>query len=236
LQLNGLVYKLVPVKAERKYDIHPLYIGSIDTDKMYKTVTNWYWGNFGSPNIYHDPETRKNAISIRINMERLATQLVKEGKMDKAKNIVDLAMKNFPIEYYIPNDRNGSYFTVEPFADLYYILGENKKAAELATKLFTKSEEDLNFYKGMGLNEQEEYAMDIISAFETAYRIIDNCELHNDTATVAALKNRIEPLEKYFNRYLSAYKQQQQSEAQMEQQQLEMIEDSVTQTEDSVEQ
>lgn len=236
LQLNGLVYKLVPVKAERKYDIHPLYIGSIDTDKMYKTVTNWYWGNFGSPNIYHDPETRKNAISFRINMERLATQLVKEGKMDKAKNIVDLAMKNFPIEYYIPNDRNGSYFTVEPFADLYYILGENKKAAELASKLFTKSEEDLNFYKGMKITEQQEYMYEIIAAFETAYRIIDNCELHNDTATVAALNNRIAPLEKYFNRYLSAYKQQQQSEAQMEQQQLEMIEDSVTQTVDSVEQ
>src|SRR5690606_4601703 len=235
LQLNGLVYKLVPVKAERKYDYHPLYIGSIDTDKMYKTVTNWYWGNFGSPNIYHDPETRKNAMNFRINMERLATQLIKEGKMDKAKNIVDLAMKNFPIEYYLPYRNFTPYTTVEPFADLYYILGENKKAAELATKLFTKSEEDLNFYKGMKITEQQEYMYEIIAAFETAYRIIDNCELHNDTATVAALNNRIAPLEKYFNRYLSAYKQQQ-SEAQMEQQQLEMIEDSVTQTEDSVEQ
>ncbi|HLV50404.1 MAG TPA: DUF2723 domain-containing protein, partial [Flavobacterium sp.] len=175
LQLNGLVYKLVPVKAERKYDYHPLYIGSIDTDKMYKTVTNWYWGNFGSPNIYHDPETRKNAMNFRINMERLATQLIKEGKMDKAKNIVDLAMKNFPIEYYLPYRNFTPYTTVEPFADLYYILGENKKAAELATKLFTKSEEDLNFYKGMKITEQQEYMYEIIAAFETAYRIIDNC-------------------------------------------------------------
>mgnify|MGYP000946997155 CR=1 FL=1 len=230
LQLNGLVYKLVPVKAERQYDMHPLYIGSIDTDKMYQTVTNWYWGNFGSPNIYHDPETRKNSRSYRINMERLATQLVKEEKMDKAKNIVDLAMKNFPIDKY------EDYFAVEPFADLYYILGENKKAAEIATKLFTKAEEELNFYKGMGLNEQQEYIYEIIAAFETAYRIIDNCELHKDSATVAALNKRIAPLEKYFNRYLSAYKQQQQSEAQMEQQQREMIEDSVEQTVDSVEQ
>src|SRR5690606_28024815 len=236
LQLNGLVYKLVPVKAERKYDYHPLYIGSIDTDKMYKTVTNWYWGNFGSPNIYHDPETRKNAMNFRINMERLATQLIKEGKMNKAKNIVDYIMKHSQIEYYIPNDRNGSYFTVEPFADLYYILGENKKAAELSTKLFIKAEEDLNFYKGMKLNEQQEYVMDIIAAFETAYRIIDNCQMHKDTATVATLNKRIAPFEKYFNRYLSAYKQQQAEAAKMEQQQREMIEDSVTQTVDSVEQ
>src|SRR5690606_507761 len=190
LQLNGLVYKLVPVKAkvDRVNANHPYYIGSIDADKMYKTVNSWYWGNFGSPNIYHDPETRKNAVSFRINLTRLAEQLVEEGKMDKAKNVVDLAMKNFPIEFFLPNDRSGNYFTVEPFADLYYTLGEHKKAADIAVKLFTKAEEDLRFYKGMKLNEQQEYGSDIIFAFETAYRIIDNCKMHNDNATVTALK------------------------------------------------
>ncbi|UUV22749.1 DUF2723 domain-containing protein [Paenimyroides aestuarii] len=236
LQLNGLVYKLVPMKAERTYDMHPLYIGSIDTDKMYETVTNWYWGNFGSPNIYHDPETRKNSMNFRINLERLATQLVKEGKTEKAKKIVDLAIQNFPIEYYLPNDRTASYFAVEPFADLYYVLGEKHKAATLATKLFTKAEENLNFYKEMKLNEQREFGMDIINAFETAYRIIDNCKLHKDTATVAALTKRIAPFEKHFNRYLNAYKQQQEAEAEMMQQEQQMLRDSATQTVDSVKQ
>ncbi len=236
LQLNGLVYKLVPVKAKRMYDGHPLYIGSIDTEKMYKTVNSWYWGNFGSPNIYHDPETRKNAVSFRINLTRLAEQLVEEGKMDKAKNVVDLAMKNFPIEFFLPNDRNGNYFTVEPFADLYYTLGEHKKAADIAVKLFTKAEEDLRFYKGMKLNEQQEYGSDIIFAFETAYRIIDNCKMHNDNATVTALNNRIAPYEKHFQRYLNAYKQQQESENEMTQQEEQMLKDSTTQTIDSTKQ
>jgi len=218
------------------YDGHPLYIGSIDTEKMYKTVNNWYWGNFGSPNIYHDPETRKNAVNFRINLTRLAEQLVEEGKMDKAKNVVDLAMKNFPIEFYLPNDRNGNYFTVEPFADLYYTLGENKKAADIATKLFTKAEEDLKFYKGMKLNEQQEYGSDIIFAFETAYRIIDNCETHKDNATVAVLNKRIAPYEKHFQRYLNAYKQQQESENEMMHKQNQMLQDSTTQTVDSTKQ
>src|SRR5690606_26997044 len=202
---------------------------------MYKTINNWYWGNFGSSNIYHDPQTRTESRMYLINFAHLAEQFIAYGNKEKAKNVLDLAMKNFPIEYYIPHDSYLKYEFFEPYADLYYMAGDNKKAAELATKLFTKSEEDLNFYKGMKITEQQEYMYEIIAAFETAYRIIDNCELHNDTATVAALNNRIAPLEKYFNRYLSAYKQQQ-SEAQMEQQQLEMIEDSVTQTEDSVEQ
>ncbi len=119
---------------------------------------------------------------------------------------------------------------------MYYTLGENKKAADIATKLFTKAEEDLNFYKGMKLNEQQEFASDIIFAFETAYRIIDNCEMHKDTATVAALNKRIAPFEKYFNRYLNAYKQQQQSEAEMMQKEEQMLQDSTAQTIDSTKQ
>ncbi len=234
LQLNGLVYQLVPVKAKRMYTDHPLYIGSIDTDKMYNTVTKWYWGNFGSTAIYHDPETRKNAMNFRINLTRLAEQLIEEGKMDKAKTIVDLAMKNFPIEQYIPNDANGSYFTVEPFAELYYLLNEKQKAAAIATKLFTKAEESLKFYKAMRLNEQREFASDIIFAFETAYRIIDNCKMHKDTKTANALTSRIAPFEKHFANYLQAYKQQKEEEAEMMKKEAEMMQDSTKQTVDSV--
>src|SRR5690606_38506011 len=90
LQLNGLVYKLVPVKAEIKESNNPYDIGSIDSEKMYKTVTNWYWGNFGSPNIYHDPQTRTESRIYLMNLERLARQLVKEGKKEKAEKILDL--------------------------------------------------------------------------------------------------------------------------------------------------
>ena len=233
LQLTGLTYKLVPVKAPVKYNEHPLYIGTIDADKMYETVTHWYWGNMGSSKIYHDPETRKNATVFRVSLTRLAEQLLQEGKNEKAKKVVDLAMENFPIDYYLPNSQYPSYYLVEPFSDLYYLLGEQKKAADIATKLFTKAEEDLRFYKGMGVSEQRQYTYDIIGAFETAYRIIDNCKLRNDTATVTALTNRIAPYEKYFESYLNAYKQGQQQQAEMQRQQQEMLQDSLGQTQDS---
>jgi len=235
LQLNGMTYKLVPVKAERQYDGHPLYIGTIDSEKMYKTVTNWYWGNFGSPNIYHDPETRKNSFAFRTNLIRLAEQLISEKKFDKAKTILDLGMTNFPIEYYLPNDSYGMYISVEAFADLYYMIGEKKKAAEIAEKLFTKAEEDLKFYEGMGITEQQEYSYEIIRSFDTAYRIIDNCKLHNDTATVTTLNKRIAPFEKYYDRYLKAYKQSKEQEVERTKKEQKMIEDSTSSTIDSVE-
>jgi hypothetical protein len=38
-------------------------MGQIDADKMYK-VMKWDWGNSESPNIYHDPETRKEQYKL----------------------------------------------------------------------------------------------------------------------------------------------------------------------------
>ena len=156
--------------------------------------------------------------------------------MDKAKNIVDLVMENFPIELYLPYSGHFKYELYEPIADLYYVLGENEKAAEIATQLYTKAEEELNFYKGMKISEQEEYVMEIIAVFETAYRIIDNCDLRKDQKTVTTLNNRIAPFEKYFDRYLQAYRQQQAQRLELMRQQQAMMEDSMQATIDTVEQ
>src|SRR5690606_20716034 len=98
LQLEGLAYKLVPIHTPRGRTL--LDMGRIDSEKMYNIVMGWDWGNAGSGDIYHDTETRKNSISYRSNLARLAEQLLIEGKTKKAEDILDLAMKNMPVEYY----------------------------------------------------------------------------------------------------------------------------------------
>ena len=231
LQLSGLVYKLVPVKANITPNGDLFNIGTIDSEKLYKTVTNWYWGNFDSPSIYHDPQTRKEALMFKIQLRRLAEQLIIEEQFDKAEVILDLAVTKFPVKYYKPYSDGLQYEFVEPFADLYYAINKKDKATALAVELFTKSEEKLLFYKGMKAAEQNQYGYEIIENFNTAYRIIDNCQMHKDTATVTALKKRILPYEKYFQRYLNAYEQQKQEqmeyERQMKQQEQEGLQDSV---------
>ena len=98
LQLEGLVYKLVPIKTPLN-PVNPYLMGRVDADLMYDIVKQWEWGNSNSPEIYHDPETRKNSISYRSNMVRLAEVLIDEGKNDKAKEIMDLALEKMPIKY-----------------------------------------------------------------------------------------------------------------------------------------
>ena len=67
LQLDGLVYKLVPIRTEMDKS-NPYLMGRVDSELMFEIVNKWSWGNSDGQNIYHDPETRKNSISFRSNM------------------------------------------------------------------------------------------------------------------------------------------------------------------------
>ncbi|NUY81578.1 DUF2723 domain-containing protein [Flavobacterium sp. MAH-1] len=160
LQLDGVVYKLVPMKTSLEKAPSMLDMGSIDSEKMYGIVTKWDWGNGESTKIYHDPETRKNSITYRTNMARLMEQLINEGKTDKAKNIINLALSKMPMDYY------GYYTMVEPFAGGLYEVGEKERARELLQKLMVKYQQELMFYKGLRNSEQSLIAVDVVSAIE----------------------------------------------------------------------
>lgn len=159
LQLEGMVYKLVPIQTKTDKDTNPMDMGGIDADKMYNIVMKWDWGN-SDGNIYHDPETRKNSISYRSVLSRLMDKLIAEGKTDKAKNVINLALTKMPL------DKFGYYSMVEPFAKGYYKTGEKAKAHELLEKLMTKYKENLNYYGTLSLSDQNDLAIDIITDIE----------------------------------------------------------------------
>jgi hypothetical protein len=92
LQLEGVVYKLVPIRTKVN-PRNPFDMGRIDSDKMFDIVMDWKWGNSGSEEIYHDTETRRNGITYRSNIARLAETLINENKLDKAETVLDLAME-----------------------------------------------------------------------------------------------------------------------------------------------
>ncbi|MEC4112696.1 glycosyltransferase family 117 protein [Myroides pelagicus] len=165
LQLQGLIYKLVPIKTPIDKG-HPLDLGSIDSDRMYTTVKSWYWGNMGSDKIYHDPQTRRNALSYRINLARLMEQLLLEDKVDKAKDIMDIAMENMPIQYY------GYYQLVQPFVEGYYKIGEKETAKTMTLVLEQKAKEELDYYNSLSVDEIYYYQSDIIEQIETWRQLV----------------------------------------------------------------
>ncbi len=173
LQLDGLTYKLVPIRTPIDKR-NPFDMGRVDSETMYKNVMSWDWGNSESPDIYHDPETRKNAITYRSNLARLVEVLINEKKLDKAEEILDLGMKQLPIEYY-------EYYTlIEPYISGYYKVNKIEKARELWMKLAEKYKQRLKFFNSLSLERQYNYMEDIVTDIERYRNVIDVLVINND--------------------------------------------------------
>lgn len=172
LQLDGLCYKLVPIKTPVDR-ANPYDMGRIDSELMYDMVMDWDWGNSGSKVIYHDPETRKNAITYRGNLARLAEQLIKENKLKKAENVANLAMDNMPVDYF------GYYTLLEPYIGIYYEVGKKEKAQNLFKELANKYQESLTYYAGLKLKNQERYFENIYLDIERYKSLIDLINIYD---------------------------------------------------------
>ena len=166
LQLDGVVYKLVPIRTEVDKR-NPFDMGRIDSDKMYDIVMKWDWGNSGSPDIYHDTETRRNGITYRSNLARLAETLMNEEKNDKAEKILDLAMEKMPVDYF------EYYSLLEPFVLGYYELDKKDKAREVYQSVAEKYQENLVYFSGMKVQNQYTIADEIISNMERYRSLVD---------------------------------------------------------------
>ena len=168
LQLDGLVYKLVPIKTS--IENNPYEMGRIDSDLMYDIVKKWSWGNSESDEIYHDPETRKNSISFRSNLSRLSEVLINEGKYDKAEEIIDLAFSKMPIDYY------GYYSLWTPFVQAYYNINQDNKAREAAEQLSFKYSDKLNYFASLEIFNQYDVGEEIISDIERFRNLIETIQ------------------------------------------------------------
>ena len=195
LQLDGMVYKLVPVKNAVADAPSPLDMGQIDSDKMYDIVMKWDWGNSESAEIYHDPETRKNSITYRTNLARLMEQLINEGKKEKAKKVIDLAMEKMPLEYF------GYYTMLEPFAAGYYELGEKEKARKILTQLIGKYQENLKFYNTLKSGEQNNMYVEIVTDIERYRDLLTVMKDRGDKAFYESNKTTFNTYNKMFSRF-----------------------------------
>jgi hypothetical protein len=175
LQLDGMCYKLVPIKTSNgKESPNPLEMGYLDSDKMFDIVMKWDWGNSGNPKMYHDPETRKNGITYRTNLARLMETLINEGKKDKAEKIIELAMAKMPVDLF-------EYYTlVEPFAQGYYEIGKKEKARTILKQLILKYQEELTYFSGFKPSEQREMAVDIVTDIERYRGLLEIMQISND--------------------------------------------------------
>ena len=183
LQLDGLVYKLVPIKTPIDPN-NPYQMGRIDANQMYDIVMKWDWGNSDSPDIYHDPETRKNSISFRSNITRLANALIEDKQVEKAITVLDLAMDKMPIETF------GYYSLVTPIASAYYRAGATEKAQQIVQKLAAGYHEYMRYYVQWDNDDQLALMEDLVGNVERYKSLLTEVVQARDYETLAAIYNR----------------------------------------------
>mgnify|MGYP000022704651 FL=1 len=127
---------------------------------MYDIVKKWEWGNSQSPAIYHDTETRKNSISYRSNMVRLAEVLIDEGENKKAEEILDLAIEKMPIDFF------GYYSLLTTFVDSYYRIDQKEKAQSVFEQVEAKNQSQLYYFASLSLNLQYQLGEEILTEIE----------------------------------------------------------------------
>lgn len=192
LQLDGLCYKLVPIRTPVDR-ANPFDMGRVDSEAMYEQVMAWDWGNSNDPNIYHDVETRKNSITYRGNLARLMEQLINEDQPEKAEKIADLAMTQMPVDYF------GFYTLLEPYISAYYEIGKVDKGRKLYKDVSKKYQESLTYYSGLTIENQTRYLDDIVTDIERYRSLVDLLVIYNDKEFA------MEETEK-FNNYLNLFK------------------------------
>ncbi len=152
--VTGLAYQLVPIKTQNKSNSNE--IGFVDTDIMYNNLMNKYlWGSVEDTNVYFNENNRRMYSNMRYNFGRLANALIKEGKEDKAEQVLDRCVE------LLPNSRIAFDYSILPIIRSYYASNNPDKAKEISKQLFDILADELLFYKDVIKKNNKEISLEI---------------------------------------------------------------------------
>ena len=193
LQLDGLAYKLVPIKTpiegKSLFDM-----GRIDPDKMYTNIQKLDWKNINDGKIYLDEQTKRNSISMRNSLLRLSEAFSKKGDTAKALEILDLSLEKMPI-------RDFDHYSLSlGYPEAYYRLKDSKKARETSKTLIALFKEKLLWLSTFSLNDTSLIFDEIDTALYMYRNIISQAEEGDvDKEYLDALQDEFITIVKLFN-------------------------------------
>jgi hypothetical protein len=139
-QLEGLTYRLVPIKSSNK---SWLEYGRVDADILYNNMMNKFvWGGAKEKGVnidYHHKRTL-TVVKARYNYARLAKELATKGKNEMANKVLDYCMETFT------TDKLSYDLYIPDIIDGYFAAGNSVKALDLTDKCSNYYYEKLDYY------------------------------------------------------------------------------------------
>ncbi len=162
-QLEGLTYRLIPVKTKRKDG----QIGRINTDILYDNIMNKFkWRSYDDPKIYLSDDNIRMTMNFRNNFARLAEALIQEGKMDSAIAVCDRAFEVLP-DKSVPFN-----IFVMPLADVYQKAGAYDKSNAVFQRLFEISEQDIKYYLSFKREQAKKIRPELEQTLGVMHRLV----------------------------------------------------------------
>ena len=194
--LEGLAFRLLPVTTVSKDG----QIGEVNTEVMYDNLMNKFkWGNMQNPKVYMDENNLRMSMNFRNSFGRLADELIREGKQDSARKVLDRCMEVMP-DKIIPVN-----FFMTSIIEGYFKIGDTKKASALAERSFTLFDEDLNYL--FSFRDSDLKSFDI--SLQEDLMTLDKLKTLTSEYKQEVLGNKINTsFQKYYRLYLDkVYKQ-----------------------------
>ena len=165
LQLEGLAYRLVPIKQDEK---ESQMDSRIETNTMYTNfMTKFKWGAMEVKGTFLDDVfVRSCALNIRQRAGALAMALIDEGKKKMAIDVLDKIVEVTPQEN-VPYDA-----TMYSVVIGYYQAGASKKANEISRKLFDNYESNLKYYYSLSRKDLPSFGSDVEQSQDIIERLI----------------------------------------------------------------
>jgi len=142
-QLEGLTYKIVPIKAKTKTFGSE---GSVNTDVLYDNIMNKFkWGGLDKnpDKLYLDENNRRFVMNFKSSFKSLAEQLVAENKFEKAEKVLDKCVSIFT------NDISPYNYYDLLFAELYFKIKKDEKAVEIIKIAANNFQDELEYYASL---------------------------------------------------------------------------------------
>jgi len=175
-QLEGLAYRLVPIKTKGQAG----QVGRVDTDIMYDNVMNKFkWGGMDG-DVYMNETNMRMTYNLRNNFARLADALLKEGKKDSAILVLDKCLAVMP-DKTIPYN-----FFLTPIAEGYYRAALPEKANKIIRRLMEIYEDDLDYYlslkgeRAKSIKNETQRAMSVFQRLVALTKVYKQVELRKE--------------------------------------------------------
>ncbi|MBM6782446.1 DUF2723 domain-containing protein [Bacteroides mediterraneensis] len=168
---EGLAYRITPFNNAQ--------LGRrLDSEKMYDNLMHKFkFGGIDNPNIYLDETVLRMCDTHRRMFVQLTSQLIKEGKKDKALKALDYCEKVIP-STTVPHDYVMS--SSKEMADNYLALGQTQKAEKILNELANNAVEYATWYLSL---DDTRFASSYENCMRYFYILDDVCK------TLATIKD-----------------------------------------------